>query len=688
MNKYQASGKANPCPICDRGNPGSEKKGGDCRILEHGNVVLCHTYRDKSPDINGYQFVRTSNKGAEWGVWVWREPSQNGKVIGKKVRPKLEQRQYFEYPDRDGNPLIRVVRQKGAEIEFYQEYWIDGQWLSAGKVDDAIKAKMRASVPVYRYHEVRAAVDRDDPVFFVEGESAADALWDIGIAATTSIGGSKGYRHWGSYKEDLQDAKLILCPDRDKEGLAYIDEVAKDFPSHQTYRVFRTSPIWEFLPDAGGLDVADEISAGATAETILGGISKPEAEKPKGLSYSEVLNYVDQLEEQYPDENELDWVLRDFIQENGLRSKGYSAAGLLKLARSRRDGERSIELVDAIDILQSGAEEREWIIPGLIPRGSTIVFAAAGGSGKTSAVYNFAKHIALGKPWSNLPVVQGPVLIIQTDEPRVDIKDKLEIGRYDEVPRGLVHFIQKWRFSQIRQLENEIKKIKPVLVVIDSYTAAHAGMGAELTKSSAGDNIYTLRDIAQDQNCTFIIIHHHNKMHELRDSSTINDNASEIWNLSRDEKVSCSKNDWVLDITKSRSGLVGRYFLRRNPADYSWEHCGEIDGANLQLVAVLEALRKAYPAKLSVNNVGERVDASYQELVVTLEQARRLGLVRSEWISWTSPEGEPGRFRVYSSHPESVGDKPIKASDRQKENQSAPEFVSANENDNEGWEEF
>lgn len=654
MTKYEPSSRNNPCPVCGRGGPNSDKKGGDCRILEEGNVVLCHTYTTGDDDTNGYKFIRTSSKGAEWGVWIWAKPSENGKINGRKSRPKLEQRQYFEYPDREGNNLIRVVRQKGSEVEFYQEYFVDGQWLSASHVNDITKATMRKAVPIYRYHEVRAAVDRGDQVFWVEGETAANALWSIGIAATTSIAGSKGYRRWGSYKDDLKGAKLILCPDRDKAGLAYIDEVAKDFPNHKIYKVFPKSPIWEFLPDAGGLDIADEIEYGATAESILAAVPSEEKEANGVLDYSSVLDAIDKLEVQFEDEQELDWHIRGFIAENNLRAKGYSASGLLKMARARRDGERAIELIDAIDILNSDGEGRRWIIPGLIPLGSTIVFAAQGGAGKTSCVYNFAKHIALGHPWSGVPVMQGSVLIVQTDEPRLDIQDKLEIGRYDEVPRGLVQFITKWRFSQVKQLEQVIKKMRPVLVVIDSYTAAHAGMGAELTKSSAGDNIYTLRDIAQDYECSFVIIHHHNKLHELRDSSTINDNASEIWSLAHDEKVSTNRNHLVLNITKSRSGVAGQYLFRRDPFDYSWENCGPVDGADLKVLDVMRCLESAYPETLTATTVGNRVGLPTHDAHAALEFARRLGLVRSDWVKWTSQEGEPTRFRKYWAHSEGL----------------------------------
>lgn len=653
MSKYQPSGPSHPCPICNRGEAGAEKKGGDCRILEFSNVVLCHTYIDQTPDTNGYHYLRKTTKGAEWGVWVWaKKDEKSGKISGNKERPKLEQRQYFEYPDRDGNPLIRVVRQKGNDIEFYQEYWIENQWLSASKVNDELRTSMRKAIPIYRYHEVRAAIDRNDPVFFVEGETAADALWEFGIAATTSIGGSKAYRHWGDYKADLDGADLILCPDRDKAGVAYIDEVAKDFPKHRLYKVFRNSPIWEFLPDAGGLDVVDELKSGVKPKQILEGIVKPEPEKTapekKPLpSYDEALDQVDYLEQEFITESELEWAILSYVKESGLSTLGIKSDRLLRMARARRDGTEELEVVDARDILDGQDSCRKWVVPGLIPLGSVVCFAASGGTGKSSFSYNISKHVALGTPWSGYPVMQGKVLVIQADEPTVDIRDKLDIANYFEVPRGLVRFITKWRFSQIRQLEALIKHDQPVLVIIDSYTAAHAGMNTELSKSSAGDSLYQLRDIANNLNCSFVVIHHLNKVDDLRDSSTIKDNVSEVWTMTHNEKDCPNRDHLVLEISKSRAGIAGRYLLKRNPIDYSWEHLGSVDGSEVFIQKVLNALKEVAPRTFAPKQLSERVGISYQQAEATLEQCRRMGFIKSQWSQFTRSDGTQSRFRVY-----------------------------------------
>jgi putative DNA primase/helicase len=64
----------------------------------------------------------------------------------------------------------------------------------------------------------------DATVYIVEGEKAADALWSIGIPATTSAHGAKSARNtnWSS----LKGRNVVIWPDRDEPGNGYASEVA------------------------------------------------------------------------------------------------------------------------------------------------------------------------------------------------------------------------------------------------------------------------------------------------------------------------------------------------------------------------------------------------------------------------------------------------------------------------------
>ncbi|MEG4812564.1 hypothetical protein QUA82_34075, partial [Microcoleus sp. F8-D3] len=125
----------------------------------------------------------------------------------KAIRPA--QTRYWEYPARDGSPSVRVRRidfGDGRKKDIKQQHWDleKNDWVTGlGKVQ-------RASIPIYRRADVQKAIANGDYIFIVDGEQCADALWNLGLAATTSIGGMGKWRITDT--SDLQGAKVVICP--------------------------------------------------------------------------------------------------------------------------------------------------------------------------------------------------------------------------------------------------------------------------------------------------------------------------------------------------------------------------------------------------------------------------------------------------------------------------------------------
>lgn len=271
MTNLIASSKTHPCPVCDR------TKDGDCRTGEGKNLVLCHTHSmGNGALINGYRFCGQSDDGL-WGQWGWV-----GEKGLKNDRPSSASITYYNYPARNGSPLIRVARKDGINNSksFWQEYVVDGVWLSAGKVPNASKADARKRVPIYRYAEVQTAIDSGNVVVWVEGEKVADALWEIGIPATTSIGGSAAFERWGDYTQDLKAAHVAVSPDWDKEGFKYAAKVSEAFGITRWILPFSKSYRWTLvMPKNHGLDLADQIKDGATKDELLAAIAPVDFER-------------------------------------------------------------------------------------------------------------------------------------------------------------------------------------------------------------------------------------------------------------------------------------------------------------------------------------------------------------------------------------------------------------------------
>jgi hypothetical protein len=321
--------KQNPCPHC--GKPDW------CYSI--GNLFVCN--RDNPPADGWYQTGKTDRDGHFYYAPVQDLPEK---------QPRQSQTRTWEYLDRSGNQLVRVVRidnptslNNSPPKIIWQEYWLehpdlakfrtDEYWVKLSQKDydkgkcteaqwelfNQLKEEKRQHIPIYRYHEIQQAISENKIIFIVEGESCADKFWELGIPATTNIGGSKKWRT--NHTQDLLEGRskkaegrrltveeqtrisqsvnrtgnndisintsniekinslekqsndkiplpsalcplpsIILCPDRDKPGVEHMERIYQDFPHAQWLYAFPQSPLWNLpLPLSDGLDIADWI---------------------------------------------------------------------------------------------------------------------------------------------------------------------------------------------------------------------------------------------------------------------------------------------------------------------------------------------------------------------------------------------------------------------------------------------
>jgi len=240
-----SASKGNPCPHCDKPDW--------CYSL--GNLTVCK--RDREPASGWQSTSKTDREGTPYYARI--TPKKEVRAKGKTE---------FIYRLRDGQPLVKVTRSDDGDghKKFYQSSWDGKNWVR-GLSDEA-----RQLVPVYRYPEIKAALAAGVKVFWVEGEGVADLLWNIGIPATTTLGGAKGYRKYGDYRADLKGADLVLCPDRDLPGLGYMVEIAQDYPDAKWLYAPPNEFFWPHLGESSGLDIGDWIKDGATKEQIMDSI--------------------------------------------------------------------------------------------------------------------------------------------------------------------------------------------------------------------------------------------------------------------------------------------------------------------------------------------------------------------------------------------------------------------------------
>jgi Protein of unknown function (DUF3987) len=229
--------KSNPCPHC--GKPDW------CYSI--GELSVCN--RDQPP-ATGWEATTKSDKD---GKIYYARPQEK-----KAIRPR--QTRYWEYPARDGSPLVRVVRfddGQGGKANWTQQSW--GKCKSSRQVGwiGGTEGVARENISVYRYADVKKAIANNELIYLVEGESCADILWGLGLAATCNIGGSGKWR--SSDTSDLQGARVVIVPDRDEPGIKHAELLHQEFPDALWLYPYPNSKAWENLPKSQGLDLADWI---------------------------------------------------------------------------------------------------------------------------------------------------------------------------------------------------------------------------------------------------------------------------------------------------------------------------------------------------------------------------------------------------------------------------------------------
>jgi hypothetical protein len=166
-----------------------------------------------------------------------------------------------EYSGPNGERLRKVRNTAGSGPRFWWQHWNGHKWA---------KGTNGAKPMLFRHDEVGEHIELGNGIAVVEGESDANALWAIGIPATTSPDGAaepgKKPKWRKEYSEMLRGADVIVTGDDDAAGRAHI-EVTASMLTGVAERVRVADPkCWRVRPN--DKDVRDAINAGMTREQI------------------------------------------------------------------------------------------------------------------------------------------------------------------------------------------------------------------------------------------------------------------------------------------------------------------------------------------------------------------------------------------------------------------------------------
>ena len=605
------------------------------------------------PACGGNDFTVNKTTG---GYNCWHDPSSAHRadirnVLAPMVRWEKPYREtgshHFPYYNKQREEIVRVHRDDSSGSK---RIWQEFPTIPSDATNQkALLQEMKAGILPYKYTEaVEESQKTGLPVIVVEGELTCEACWAIGLPAVTFLGGSKQYRTNGDYSQLFKGQKIVLAPDRDEQGVAFMAEIANDNPGASWLYADPRSWEWDNLPPGNGYDLADYIEEGATKDELLSSIvTKSRHKNQDGKpSYEEIISTVENFVGLYANDARIAYETSSWLEQRAVKMNQQNIDKIIEEAKGRIYGREEIETIDALTIANSD-KARDWLIAGIMPLGTVMLLAASGGTGKSTVAYNWALHIALGTPWSGRRCMKGKSLIIQSDEPLVDTSEKLGVIGYEDagLDPGTIAFWETWRFAHMRQLEDYVRKHRPLFITIDSLTACLAGMDVDLIKSNAGDVIYGLRDIANTYKCSILILHHLNKSGGLRDSTSFVDNVSEVVKLTKPEN-NFDGSQFHLEWLKSRSGLTGKHMLRRDALNYGWEYAGPLGGSLEELDRVVNTINMRKHERFTKQQAAAMAGAfDIAGTSKMLEVARRQGLITSSFEN--GPNGE--KQRVYHS---------------------------------------
>lgn len=257
----------------------------------------------------------------------------------------------------------------------------------------------------------------------------------------------------------------------------------------------------------------------------------------------------------------------------GRRMSGKECEAALGEYRYKKAADQQNTAADWFDAV----DEPNFVIPNMLVRPGQVIMHAAGGVGKTSACLGLAKAVGTGTPMKirgiTVPVVQGAVLWIQSDQTLSKLKRDLQDNDIDPVRKDKwFHFRRGFQINHMREFAEWIKEIKPVLVVVDSIGSCSSRMQVSEIEKAFATPLYWYNEAngnpAEDgfPACAIIWIHHDNANGEVRGNRYLVNAIDEQWHLrklkdqEKDKLREKGENPAavrMIQIKKSRAGREG-----------------------------------------------------------------------------------------------------------------------------------
>jgi KaiC/GvpD/RAD55 family RecA-like ATPase len=339
--------------------------------------------------------------------------------------------------------------------------------------------------------------------------------------------------------------------------------------------------------------------------------------------------------------------------------------------RSKSKQPRRMGLDELFDLPQVGIE---YVIPGMLPVGETVLLVASPKAGKSLLAYDAAFAIATGEDnFLGEQVKQGRVLIVQCDESMNTAKGRLIKRGFRHEDAANVQFVDSFKITQLDLLEEWLESFRPTLIIIDSVRRISAGR--ELSENSAefADAIYQLKELIARYNTAAILIHHSSKNQEavgvdrVRGSSAIAGAVWGVWQLdhilkpdpnNKKRKIIDPKDPTRILSIIARDVEGQRLKIELNPENNHWLALGEVGVEASEINErkthedqILELLKPIAPTGLEASEINAQLNIG-RGVYNCLHRLLAKGIIGSR------PSATDRRRTVYYYPTNNLGDTP------------------------------
>ena len=283
----------------------------------------------------------------------------------------------------------------------------------------------------------------------------------------------------------------------------------------------------------------------------------------ESIEYSQICKAVEHLERTIADPGLREWKLTRLARRFNSTARQVMEAYNKTLCQKAVSRPLSVK-----EFREQNGQEAEWLVPGWIPQGTTVLLHADGGVGKTLFAYQLMQAVVQGLNWNGYETKQSPVLLVQVDEPALVTAERIDIRGFRDSDR--LHILSSWSVERMTELESYIDEIGAEFVVIDSLTAINTSSMFSENDTEYARPLLQLANIASRKKVSFLIIHHSNADGRSRGSRAIHNSVSEVWGLSLN-----GESERSLRVEKTRMGRPpGTYNFSFSEDDYSFAYLG------------------------------------------------------------------------------------------------------------------